>query len=185
MTVAFPVVQRLELVSAERLVVVPWVRPGETPASCVQQATPVSPSRPVSLSQRLRSLQVISACRRLWRTRMQNQEGKGSWVTKHALASSKARPLSNFAFYKFSLCLYSVHHSISQQAMSSYMPCARDQGSRKLQVPSRVWVWRVSKMERVKFSKTRIPCDPLSMLWMGIDVYTYTPSLGSSTKLRI
>ncbi|CAO2630951.1 FBN3, partial [Lemmus lemmus] len=47
----------------------------------------------------------------------------------------------------------------------------------------------MSKVESVRCSRTRMPCDPLSMLWMGINIYTYTPtlkyteSLGSSTKL--
>lgn len=40
---------------------------------------------------------------------------------KHVLDNSKARLLSNFAFYKFSLCLYSIHHSINQSANNEFL----------------------------------------------------------------
>lgn len=34
----------------------------------------------------------------------------------------------------------------------------------------------MSKVERVRCSRNRIPQDLLSLLWMGINVYTYTPN---------
>lgn len=151
---AFPVVQRLELVSAERLVVVPWAKPGAIPASRVQSATPVSPCRTASLSQRLRSLQVISACRRLRGTRKQNQE-----VTKHALASSKASPLSKVAFCKFSL--YSIHHSVSQQTWRVPLCLVlgtRDPENCKSQVGYRFG--KLVKWKGVRYSRNRIPQEP-------------------------